>query len=126
MISTCLDCLKKGKTKEGTQHQADHQYFIYPKLNFPLLTPDWTAKDELQLVQGIMKCGLGNWKDVADQFVKTKTLLEGEEHYYAFYIKSRDDKVPKDDEFIIQQGHSNTLSSSQQITCERNLINDEK
>jgi hypothetical protein len=34
-----------------------------------------------------MKCGLGNWKEVSDQYVKTHTAKDCEEHYYTFYNK---------------------------------------
>jgi Myb-like DNA-binding domain len=64
---------------------------------------DWSAKDELQLLQGIMKCGLGNWKEVSDQYVKTHSSKECEEHYYTFFNKSRDDHRPNPDDYIIMQ-----------------------
>jgi len=31
-IIFCLDCLCKGKTKEGLDHQADCEYFVYDSL----------------------------------------------------------------------------------------------
>lgn len=58
-----------------------------------------------------MKCGLGNWKEVSDQYVKTKSLQECEEHYYAFYNKSKEDFLPNDDDYIILQRYSTTASS---------------
>ena len=41
-----------------------------------------------------MKCGMGNWVDIAEQYVKTKDPKECEEHYFSFYYKSRDDYLP--------------------------------
>lgn len=65
-VNLCLDCHRTGKTKEGSSHLRGHDYYVFDHLNFPLLTRDWSAKDELLLIQGIMKCGLGNWKEVSD------------------------------------------------------------
>jgi len=61
----CLDCHMRGTTKEGLNHEADCDYFIYDSLKWPLISPDWTAEETLRLLQGIMKCGMGNWSDVA-------------------------------------------------------------
>lgn len=61
----CLDCLSKGKTKEGLDHQIDCEYFVYDSLQFPLIAADWSAEETLRLMQGIMKCGMGNWTDIA-------------------------------------------------------------
>lgn len=55
-----------GRTaSELVEHKADHEYHVFDNLNFPLFTKDWTAKEDLLLLQGIMKCGLGNWTDIA-------------------------------------------------------------
>ena len=50
----CLECLRCGAVPKNTPennklypkehtHQPDHDYFIFDNMNFPLLTPDWTA-----------------------------------------------------------------------------------
>ena len=40
----CLECLRQGKTSpEYPMHKADHAYYVYDNLNFPLLTDEWTA-----------------------------------------------------------------------------------
>jgi Myb-like DNA-binding domain len=102
-VCLCLDCHRNGRTKVGLSHKGGHDYYVIDNLNFPLLMKEWSAKEELQLIQGIMKCGLGNWLEVSGQFVKTKTLTECEEHYYTFYNKSRADFLPYDDDYIISQ-----------------------
>lgn len=35
--------------------------------------------------------------------MKTKSLTECEEHYYAFYNKSKEDFLPQEDDYIINQ-----------------------
>lgn len=57
-------------------------------MNFPLLTKDWTAAEDLQLIAGIMKCGLGNWEDVHEQFLQGRTPQECEEHYFSVIYQS--------------------------------------
>ena len=52
-------------------HLATHDYYVYDNLDFPLLTRDWSALQEIRLIQGIMKCGLGNWTDISEQFLKS-------------------------------------------------------
>ena len=68
-------------------HKPNHDFFIFDNLNFPLLVRDWTAQQEVMLIQGIMKCGLGNWSDISEQFVKIKTPEECEDHYFSVIMR---------------------------------------
>jgi len=55
---------------------------------FPLFTKEWSARDELELAEGIMKFGLGNFQDICDQTSlkhKGKTYSECRDHYFALY-----------------------------------------
>lgn len=81
----CLECLRVGKTSEEyPQHRASHSYYVYDNLDFPLLTADWSASQEIRLIQGIMKCGLGNWTDISEQYLKgQKDPKQCETHYFA-------------------------------------------
>ncbi len=49
-----------------------------------------------------MKCGLGNWNDIASQFVETKTPKECEDHYYSFFFKNKNDHLPSHEDFIVK------------------------
>lgn len=89
-IVFCVDCLSKGTEKEGLPHSRDSAYYIYDSLKFPLISKDWSAQETLLLVQGIMKCGLGNWTDIASQFVKTKTPDDCEVFYLSTLYVSGD------------------------------------
>ena len=64
-IIFCLDCLCRGKTREGLDHKADCEYFVFDNLAFPLIHGEWSANETLRLMQGIMKCGMGNWTDIS-------------------------------------------------------------
>lgn len=48
------------------------KYVVLDNLNFQLFDKNWSAKEELLLLQGIMKCGMGNWIDISEQYVKSK------------------------------------------------------
>mgnify|MGYP001566102263 CR=1 FL=1 len=66
----CFECHRTGN--EGKGHLREHEYYVLDTMSFPLFHKDWTGKEELLLIQGIMKCGLGNWIDIAEQYVKSK------------------------------------------------------
>ena len=42
-------------------HNIGHSYSIINKLNFPTFVDDWTAEEELLLLEGLEKKGFGNW-----------------------------------------------------------------
>lgn len=50
---------------------------------------DWTADEELLLLEGIEMFGMGNWKDIAEHVV-TKTEKKCEAHYMNAYLSTRD------------------------------------
>lgn len=70
-----------------------------------------------------MKCGLGNWKEVSDQYVKTHSQKECEEHYYTFFNKSRDDPQPNPDEFIIVQRFQPSSTSTRSQSLSQQSLN---
>ncbi|XP_076367290.1 transcriptional adapter 2A isoform X2 [Tachypleus tridentatus] len=78
----CLHCFAKGS--EIGDHQNNHNYEIV-RNNFPLLDKNWTAAEEIRLLDAILGCGLGNWTDVARQ-VQTKNRDECRFHYFNFYV----------------------------------------
>ncbi|KAK2568570.1 Transcriptional adapter 2-beta [Acropora cervicornis] len=52
---------------------------------FPLFSLDWSAEEEVLLLDAIEQHGFGNWDDVADH-IGTKTGKETSEHYGDYYI----------------------------------------
>ena len=81
----CLSCFQRGRHKI---QKGPHTYQVSENLaTFPLLIRDWSAAEELTLVQAIMKCGLGNWNDVAEALKERgKTPQECEDHFMALYL----------------------------------------
>jgi len=101
----CLECHRKGVkpiNKEGKDSEPNvSKYAVLDNLNFQLFSPDWSAKEELLLLQGIMKCGMGNWIDISEQYIKTKSPEDCEDHYFTFYYKSKENNLPTNDDLII-------------------------
>lgn len=58
-----------------------------------LLASDWTADEELLLLEGIEMFGMGNWKDIAEH-VGTKAEKKCEAHYMGAYL-SKSDLMPR-------------------------------
>lgn len=54
-----------------------------------LLASDWTADEELLLLEGIEMFGMGNWKDIAEH-VGTKAEKKCEAHYMGAYLSTSD------------------------------------
>ncbi|GLU08718.1 hypothetical protein SLE2022_256140 [Rubroshorea leprosula] len=81
----CVQCFSVGV--EVTPHKSNHCYRVMDSLSFPLFSPDWTANDEILLLEGLEMYGLGNWADVADH-VGTKSKEQCNEHYTNVYLKS--------------------------------------
>lgn len=120
-IVVCLECHRTGapvtaQTSNTANNKAVPEtvgkYIVLDNLKFPLVSPDWSAKEELLLIQGIMKCGMGNWIDISEQYIKTKTPDECEEHYFTFYYKSKENNLPTGDDCIIQ-GSRNISKNAQ-------------
>ncbi|MCH83752.1 transcriptional adapter ADA2-like, partial [Trifolium medium] len=62
-------------------------------LSFPLICPDWSADEEMLLLEAIDMYGFGNWNDVADN-VGTKSKSQCIDHYNAVYLNSPCFPVP--------------------------------
>jgi hypothetical protein len=67
------DQVDKVKADEQEQH------------SYPIFSPDWGADEELLLVSGLMKDGLGNWQEAATH-IGTRTKEDCEAHYHAVYL----------------------------------------
>ena len=58
-----------------------------------MLEFEWGADEELKLLEGIERYGMGNWADIAE-FAGTKTLQEVETHYLTYYINPPSGPIP--------------------------------
>ena len=100
----CLKCLVI-KLKNNSQriesmnylndlipHQYSH-YRIINKMEEPIFTEDWSFGEEIKLLGGLERLGVGNWEEISK--ITGKGKFECESHYYAFYYKKSDDFIPK-------------------------------
>ncbi|XP_031105327.1 transcriptional adapter ADA2-like [Ipomoea triloba] len=81
----CIECFSVGA--EVQPHKSNHPYRVMDNLSFPLICPDWSADEEILLLEGIEMHGLGNWSDVAEH-VGTKSKQQCVDHYNAIYMNS--------------------------------------
>ncbi|CAK68971.1 unnamed protein product (macronuclear) [Paramecium tetraurelia] len=78
-IDVCMNCFLN--LHEFAQHTIGHSYSIINKLNFPIFVDDWTAEEELLLLEGLEKKGFGNWQDIAEMLGNEKSQEEIAQHY---------------------------------------------
>lgn len=82
-FNLCGDCFSSGV--ELYPHTNKHSYSVVDCLHKPLFTKDWTALEDLNLLNGIDKHGLGNWKLISDA-IGTKSARACDEHYWDGYM----------------------------------------
>lgn len=82
-VELCPSCFANGR--EIDEHKNNHDYTIV-KNEFPLIdNSDWSAKQELELLEIIQQCGFGNWIDVGRR-IQGKSAEECKTHYLQHYI----------------------------------------
>ena len=100
----CLKCLmiklkNNSHEIESINYLNDsnpHKYTYYRiinKMEEPIFTEDWSFGDEIKLLGGLERLGIGNWEEISK--ITGKGKFECESHYYAFYYKKNDDFIPK-------------------------------
>jgi len=68
-LDLCLDCF--ASQVELGSHKSDHAYRFYDHGDFSPLNNSWSAKENLQLLDGLEQFGYGNWNDIS-RYVETK------------------------------------------------------
>ncbi|KAI4500369.1 hypothetical protein M0802_004331 [Mischocyttarus mexicanus] len=85
-VDLCPSCFSNGR--EIGDHKNDHDYAI-TKNEFELINgSDWTAKQELELLNVVQECGFGNWIDVSKR-IEGKSMEECKAHYLEHYIDNQ-------------------------------------
>ncbi|KAK6588248.1 hypothetical protein RS030_6792 [Cryptosporidium xiaoi] len=105
----CLDCFCQGKSSNN--HKPDHKYIPIGRYTFNLLTNNWTAEEELLLMEAVSRYGLGNWSEISKYITEgpvgalslyQKSQKSGyghsaddcEKHYNEFYLNSQTKPLP--------------------------------
>jgi hypothetical protein len=102
-ISTVGAAQSKPQPATSTNETVG-KYVVLDNLNFQLFHKNWSAKEELLLLQGIMKCGMGNWIDISEQYVKSKDAEQCESHYFTFYYKNKENNIPTEEQDVLILG----------------------
>ncbi len=65
----------------------------------------------------IEKFGLDNWSDISE-FMTTKTKLQCEAHYYNYYYKSKEDRLPHSNDFMIKREYNKPNNPTDRVIIE--------
>lgn len=87
----CVECWYSGV--EIPPHTKSHECEVIETLDCCVFTEDWSAQEELMLLDAISSAGIGNWKEVAKQ-IETKTEEECKQHYLKVYFSSQYAPLP--------------------------------
>jgi len=76
-------CFASGKENEC--HRNSHAYKVAPCPDLPVFTELWSSREEEGLLDGVEKCGIGNWEGVSES-VGSKDASMCKEHYHSMYL----------------------------------------
>jgi len=83
-IFICLKCFIEGRESGG--HKKSHRYRLMDKLAFPLFQDEWSAREEINLLDGLQQFGYGNWKAISKQLNSDKDMVQCEKHFHEVYL----------------------------------------
>ena len=84
-------CFASGKGKP--EHSYAHKYTVIDTIKFPLFVHDWSGKEEIMLLEGLLKYGYGNWGCISEYLGGKKSSWECEKHYKQIYLSRTLDKI---------------------------------
>lgn len=92
----CLECLASGvEAEHAPEHKRTHAYSVTENLAIHrLFDHDWTAEDEMALLDGLAVCGIGNWFEIAAFLGTGRTEKDIERHFHRVYIDSTISPLP--------------------------------
>ena len=79
-------------------------------IKYPLFDHDWSGKEEMMLLEGLLKFGYGNWGCIGEHLGNKKSLWDCEKHYKQIYLSKSTEhlstltvlSVKDENSFIIQ------------------------
>lgn len=83
----CVPCFARGEHTKNHNPQT-HEYHVVEQNSIPIYAEDWGADEELLLLEGSDKYGLGSWNDVAEHIGGYREKDEVRDHYINTYIES--------------------------------------
>ncbi|CAN0228052.1 unnamed protein product, partial [Scytosiphon promiscuus] len=93
-VDLCATCFLAGMEPPG--HKKTHSYRVMDRLDKPIFTEDWTAAEELSLVDQTRKMGLGAWEEISDSklFYRHYTGAELNARYLDTYLSRHGSVLP--------------------------------
>jgi transcriptional adapter 2-alpha len=83
----CVPCFARGEQSKGHDPRT-HEYHVVEQNSIPIYAEDWGADEELLLLEGSERYGLGSWADVAEHIGGYREKDEVRDHYIDTYINS--------------------------------------
>lgn len=83
----CVPCFAAGEKTKNHDPQT-HSYRVVEQNSIPIYTEDWGADEELLMLEGSERYGLGSWADVAEHIGGYREKDEVRDHYVNTYIYS--------------------------------------
>lgn len=83
----CVPCFARGEKSKNHDPQT-HPYRVVEQNSIPIYTEDWGADEELLMLEGSERYGLGSWMDVAEHIGGYREKDEVRDHYIGTYIDS--------------------------------------
>ncbi|KAK5957039.1 Transcriptional adapter ada2 [Knufia fluminis] len=83
----CVPCFSRGEKSKNHNPQT-HAYRVVEQNSIPIYTHDWGADEELLMLEGSERYGLGSWADVAEHIGGYREKDEVRDHYIDTYINS--------------------------------------
>jgi transcriptional adapter 2-alpha len=83
----CVPCFGEGKKSKNHDPQT-HAFHVVEQNSIPIYKEDWGADEELLLLEGSERYGLGSWADVAEHIGGYREKDEVRDHYIDTYVDS--------------------------------------
>ena len=90
----CVPCFARGDSSK-THDPKTHQYHVVEQNSIPIYADDWGADEELLLLEGSERYGLGSWNDVAEHIGGYRQKDETRDHYINTYIDTARFPLPE-------------------------------
>lgn len=83
----CVGCFSRGEKSKNHDPQT-HSFHVVEQNSIPIYDEEWGADEELLLLEGSEKYGLGSWADVAEHIGGYRDKDEVRDHYVNTWIYS--------------------------------------
>ncbi|CAG7829608.1 unnamed protein product [Allacma fusca] len=82
----CTECFSLGA--EIGQHKTDHKYRFFDSGNLVIFPSEanWSAREEIRLLDAIEQYGFGNWQDIS-KHIESKSPSEAKEEYVKRFVE---------------------------------------